>query len=154
MNKKTWQSNAYWLDDKAKDSIRAILTFEDDRGRKVKQELTINKTNPTTKEANPDFVELVETVGEDTITQNTVKRKEQKQKEAETRDKRRKAEKQRKELAELFNAKIEIMEVEEIKNSDDRELKSKIRRAKSRLEMEMYAILLMMKETQNNANSE
>ena len=154
MNNKTWQTNAYWLNEKSQDSIRAILTFEDDRGRKVKQEVTVNKINPKTEEVNPDFTELVETVGEDIITQNTAERKARKQKEAETRDKRRKAEKQRKELAELFNAKIEIMEVEEIKNSDNRELKSKIRRAKSRLEMEMYALLLMMKETQNNASDQ
>ena len=49
-------------------------------------------------------------------------------------------------LEELFNYKLEIFETEEIKNSKNRKLKSKLRRAKSKVEVNLFAMLLLKEE--------
>jgi hypothetical protein len=46
-------------------------------------------------------------------------------------------------LEELFNYKLEVFETEEIKNSKNRKLKSKLRRAKSKIEVNLYAMMLL-----------
>ena len=46
-------------------------------------------------------------------------------------------------LEKLFNYKLETFEVEEIKNSKNRKLKAKLRRAKSKIEVDMYSIMIL-----------
>ena len=46
-------------------------------------------------------------------------------------------------LEKLFNYKLEAFEVEEIKNSKNRKLKAKLRRAKSKIEVDMYSIMIL-----------
>ena len=46
-------------------------------------------------------------------------------------------------LEELFNYKLEIFETEEIKDSKNRKLKAKIRRAKSKVEVNLWAMKLL-----------
>lgn len=153
MKNRNWADNAFWVDSETKDKIRAILFFEDEGGRRVKQEMTVHRNLIGTEEENPEFKEILSELGEEKIDENTNNRKEQKRKLHERKKEAEKAEKQRKMLAKLFEEKIEVLEIDEIKNSKNRELKSKVRRAKSSIELQMYAIMLMMEETRNNEES-
>jgi len=47
----------------------------------------------------------------------------------------------------LFQAKLEAFEIDEIKGSMDRQMKSKIRRAKNLMQVQAYAAALIMKES-------
>ena len=46
-------------------------------------------------------------------------------------------------MEELFNYKMEAFEGEEIKNCKNRKLKSKLRRAKSKIEVDLYAMMVL-----------
>ena len=43
----------------------------------------------------------------------------------------------------LFNYKLEVFETEEIKNSKNRKLKAKLRRAKSKVEVNLWAMKIL-----------
>jgi len=152
MKNRKWHDNAFWIDNNRKDAVRAILSFRDESDRFVKQEMTVRKFIEGTEE-NPDFLEIMDLLGEEKIDDNTKARIERNQKRREREREVEKADKQRKMLAKLFEDKIETLEIDEIKNSKNRELKSKIRRAKSSIELQMYAIMLMMEETKKNEES-
>lgn len=143
-NTRTWQDNAFWHNTQ-KDMAEAILVITDDKGREISQVLTVRKLDALGNE-NPDFTELLEQIGEETIDKNTEERKERKAKEREEETQRRKAEDQAKELERLFDAKIKILEIEQIANTKNKELKSKLRRSKNVVELNLYAQLIMMEE--------
>ena len=80
-------------------------------------------------------------------------------KETENRNVRKKAEKEEhiqrekehrkaRKLEKLFNYKLEAFEVEDIKNSTNRKLKGKLRRAKSRIEVDMWSIMILQEQLQ------
>lgn len=141
---KRWLDNAFWHNTE-KDRAEAILVITDDSGREISQVLTVRKHDANGNE-NLDFIELVAQLGEEKIDQNTAERHEQKAKEREEDNQRRKAEAQARELERLFDAKIKILEIEQISNTKNKELKSKLRRSKNMVELNMYAQLIMMEE--------
>jgi len=143
-NTRTWQDNAFWHNTQ-KDMAEAILVITDAQGREITQVLTVRKTDAN-GEPNPDFLELMEQVGEETIDANTEERKERKAKEKEEDLQRKKAEEQARELERLFDAKIKMLEIEQIANTKNKELKSKMRRSKNIVELNLYAQLIMMEE--------
>ena len=50
----------------------------------------------------------------------------------------------------LFNAKLEVFEIESIKNSTNRKAKAKIRRSKNQYEMMAFTIMLIQEEDAKN----
>ena len=99
---------------------------------------------------NPDWQELMKAFTEEEIDAETLKYSEEQKKLAELR---RENEKQLTEQAKgdaLFNTKLELFDIEEIKNSKDRSLKSKIRKAKSLSEAQIYGAILVMKEMESD----
>ena len=143
-NTRTWQDNAFWHNS-TKEIAEAILVITDAQGREITQVLTVRKTDAN-GDANPDFLELMEQVGEEKIDANTEERKERKAKEKEEGLQRKKAEEQARELERLFDAKIKMLEIEQIANTKNKELKSKMRRSKNIVELNLYAQLIMMEE--------
>lgn len=139
-----WQDNAFWHTDE-KDRAEAILVITDSQGREISQVLTVRKIDANGN-PNPDFEELLDQIGADVIDANTAERKERKAKEKEEDVQRRKAESQAKELEKLFDSKIKMLEIEQIANTKNKELKSKLRRAKNVVELNIYAQLIMMEE--------
>jgi hypothetical protein len=140
--------NAFW-ENKDKSQLNCILEMEDDVGRKTRQVMLLKRTD---KEGNPnpDFDEVVEALGEDTINKETEDRVERKKAEKEENIQRDKEHAKARKLEKLFNYKLEAFEVEEIKNSTNRKLKAKLRRAKSRIEVDMWSIMILQ-ESLNEA---
>jgi len=143
--KREWFDNAFWHDIDRKNKAQAILRIIDENGRKITQELTVNKIDYEGNE-NPDFIELLDQVGEEKITKNTLARKEQKDREKNIEIEKQKAKEQARELERLFDAKIKTLEIDQIKTSQNRDLKSKLRRAKNNIELQVYAQLIVMEE--------
>jgi len=139
-----WLDNAFWHDE-SKDRAEAILVITDTQGREISQVLTVKKFD-VDGDPNPDYEELLDQVGEEKIDQNTKERRERKAQEKDEEHHRRKAEDQARELEKLFDAKIKMLEIDEIKNTKNKDLKSKMRRSKNIVELNIYAQLIMMEE--------
>lgn len=144
MATRKWLDNAFWHNDE-KEMAEAILSITDENNREITQVVTVRKFD-VNGNLNPDFEELMQEVGEEKIDANTTERRERKNKEKEIDEQRRKAEEQAKELELLFDAKIKILEIEQIKNTTNKTLKSKLRRSKNLVELNLYAQLIMMEE--------
>lgn len=138
--KRTWQNHAFW-ENYQKDRITGILITEDGN-KKTRQQLTVYKFNPDGSD-NPDFQEIIDQLGEETLDKNTAERNERKANEAKEKHIREQQQKKQRELAELFEAKLKAFEINEIKNSSNRDLKSRLRKAKNLVELQIYAQLIV-----------
>ena len=99
-----------------------------------------------TKQGNPDWKEIMEkwTIEEiDKFTDEKLNEhnKERQQKREEELDNIERAKSES-----LFNAKLDAFEIDLIKNSKDRELKSRIRKSKNMIEVTAFTAALILKE--------
>jgi len=141
MSFKQWMDNAFWETEEKK-QLNCILELVDDAGRETRQVMLLNRHNQDGAE-NELFNEVVDALGEELIQKNTDDRKVRKAAEAEEKKQRDVEHARARKLEELFNYKLEIFETEEIKNSKNRKLKAKIRRAKSKVEVNLWAMKLL-----------
>jgi hypothetical protein len=114
----------------------------------------LNATVSDTDEGNPDWAEIFDLFTKEEIQKNTQMMLDRNRKEREERERidMENAEKMKADI--LFQAKLEAFEIEEIKNSQNRELKSKIRKSKNLTELQAYAAVLVMKELETGEASE
>ena len=141
MSRKQWMENAFW-ETEAKKEVNCILELEDDQGRITRQQMFLQRTDKDGTE-NELFNEVIEALGEDAIDAETVDRVTRKSAEVEEEKMRDEEHQKARKLEKLFNYKMEAFEVEEIKNSKNRKLKAKLRRAKSKIEVDMYSIMIL-----------
>jgi len=141
MSLKQWMDNAFWETEEKK-QLNCILELVDDAGRETRQVMLLNRHDKDGNE-NELFNEVVDALGEELIQQNTDDRKVRKAAQAEERKQRDVEHARARKLEELFNYKLEIFETEEIKDSKNRKLKAKIRRAKSKVEVNLWAMKLL-----------
>lgn len=139
-----WIDNAFW-DNHQKDRIVAILRTIDDNDRVTTQTVRVSKYDDEGNR-NRDYFDIIKQLGEEKLNTNTTDRHERKQKEQRERLKREQSQKRADMLAALFDAKIHAMEIPEIHNSTNRELKSKLRKARNLVELNIYSQLIVMEE--------
>jgi hypothetical protein len=136
-----------------KNRITTILTITEDDGKVIKQQLLVNKItdkgNP-----NPDWEEIMTTIGEEKVTENTNLRNERKTKEREAIEQEKIEKEKVATLQELFETKIQAFEIEAIKNSKNRELKAKLRKAVNKVEVYIYSMMIVMEELNNEKQEE
>ena len=152
MSHRKWMDNAFWETDE-KDMLNCILEIEDDVGRVTRQVMKLRKVDEEGND-NPDYVEVVEFLGDELITANTDERNERKKRENEENKQRELEHAKARKLEQLFNYKLEAFEIEDIQNSKNRQLKSKLRRAKNRVEVDLYAIMIVMEELKKREEDE
>jgi hypothetical protein len=135
------EDNAFWEDD-TKEKLNCILEIMDDVERETRQVMLLQRTN---KDGTPNelFNEVIDDLGVESVDRNTEDRKVRKAAEKEEGQQRDVEFARARKLEELFNYKLEIFETEEIKNSKNRKLKGKLRRAKSKIEVNLYAMMLL-----------
>ena len=95
------------------------------------------------------FDECTKALTEKHIDVNTDKRVSKKYKEQEQRRQLELNKIKAQKLEQLFNYKLETFEVEEIKESRNRILKSKLRRSKSIPEVNLYAMMILQDKLEN-----
>jgi hypothetical protein len=144
MASRKWLDNAFW-ETEEKNQLNCILEIVDDEGREIRQVMKLNRTDHDGT-PNEMFNEVVESLGEERIDQETQDRVERKKAEAEEHKQRELEHQKARKLEKLFNYKLEAFEVEEIKNSKNRKLKGKLRRAKSRIEVDLYSIMILQEQ--------
>lgn len=127
-----------------RNQISCIFEFADGS----RAQAMVNKMNGD--DVNPDWSEIIESFGVDDIEQRTKEVIEldiARQKEGLAGEKRQFEE-------HLFNLKLEIFEIPEIKASKNTKLKSKIRRAKKPLEVQLWAGVLLKTEWDSSVTEE
>ena len=144
MSYKRWMDNAFWETDE-KEKLNCILEMKDDLDRETRQVMLLSRTNKDGS-ANELFDEVIEALGEESVDRNTEDRKVRKAAENEEGKQRDLEHARARKLEALFNYKLEVFETEEIKNSKNRKLKAKLRRAKSKIEVNLFAMLLLKEE--------
>ena len=144
MSSKKWLDNAFW-ETEEKEMLNCILEIRDDVDRVHRSVMKIKKYKDDGSE-NPDFIEVVDALTEKLIDDNTEERRKRKQAEREEKQQRELEHAKAHKLEKLFEYKLEAFEVEEIKNSKNRQLKSKLRRAKNKVEVDLYAMMILMEE--------
>jgi hypothetical protein len=131
--------NAYW-EKEDKSELKCIRMTKQADGKKLKEILVFKKFLPN-GQPNPNYHEVIQLFGVESIDQNTQERKDKKEKEA--REKQAVDEQKRKsrELEQLFNLKLQAFEIEEVKNGSDRDIRAKMRRAKNIMELNALTAL-------------
>lgn len=138
---RVWLENAFWETPK-KEILNAISERIDQNGKSIRQVYKLMKYNSDGSE-NADFKEAVEFLGTDKIDESTQDRLARKSAEADL-DKQKKLEHERaKKLERLFEYKLETFEIPEIKDSKNRQLKSRLRRSRSIPEVNLYAMMII-----------
>jgi len=125
------------------EKTQIIAKFRYDDGRVLNASITIPEGDGGT---NPDWDEVITTFGSEYLDKETADQlAKHLAKKAEMSDQRKiNLERQQKEM--LFNAKAEAFDMPVVKNSKNREIKNKIRRASSMMEITVYTTMLHMLE--------
>jgi hypothetical protein len=98
---------------------------------------------------NKDFDEILEMFGEEQLDKNTEEhRKESEEREQHHRE-QKEADMARAKQEVLFNMKLEAFEIEEIRNSTNRDLKKRLRKAKTPIEVQAFATLMIQEALAN-----
>ncbi len=102
-----------------------------------------------TEEGNPDWKEIMETFTEEEINKNTKKYGDEHKRKKDAAKEENKDQKEKQSGDNLFNAKLEAFEIDYIKNSTNRKLKSRIRKAQNLTEVIAFSSALILKEIDN-----
>ncbi len=98
---------------------------------------------------NQDYDEILETFGEEKLDELTAKHKEEQIRQEQIHRERVEADVLRRKQETLFNMKLEAFEIEEIKHSQNRDLKKRLRKAKTPIEIQAFATLLIQEALAN-----
>jgi hypothetical protein len=135
--------NPHWVNN-ARTVISAEFHYDD--GRVVAASIS------ESEQSNPDLIEIKQKFTVEELEANTRKKIQQINAERERKKQEEEARAQRKLQEELFAAKLKIFEIELIKNSTNRALKSRIRKSKSDVEALAWAAALMLNEAQQETS--
>ena len=129
--------NPHWIN-----NARTVLMaeFHYDDGRIVSATISESDTS------NPDLAEIKSKFTEDELEQNTRKKIQKMTREQEEEKQKQQAAEDRRNQEELFAAKLKIFEIDTIKDSTNRKLKSQIRKSKTALEAQAWAAALLLSE--------
>ena len=139
--KKEWK-NPFW-ENAAKDRLTGRLNITHDDGS---FSTTVAKVSKFDNDGNlsSDYEELVAQNPISVIDKFTEERLQRHKQQREAEIKKNQEKQEAKRLEELFNLKLQTFEIPEIKGSNNRKLKSKIRKARNLVEMQAYASILLL----------
>lgn len=98
---------------------------------------------------NPDYDAVVSEYTIEELDRLTAAHQEERERKEEIEKERIEASQARQKQEVLFNMKLEAFEIEEIKNSQNRELKKRLRKSKTPIEINAYATLLIQEALAN-----
>jgi|TARA_X000001036_G_scaffold439984_1_gene493502 hypothetical protein len=101
------------------------------------------------EKGNPDWKEIMETFALEEIDKNTEKIIDEHKRKSDVTKEENKDKKEKQSSDVLFNSKLEAFEIDIIKNSKNRKLKSRIRKAKNLTEVIAFSSALISKEIDN-----
>lgn len=134
--------NPYWAN-KEKQHVIAEFYYPD-TGKRVTASIMNDGTNR-------DYEELMKKYSVEQIDANSKKRVDDRNERIKQNIERQKVDRTRMQQEQLFAAKLDAFEIDVIKSSKNRELKSKIRKAKNIMEVTAYTVMLLQQEEANAA---
>ena len=134
--------NPYWAN-KEKQHVIAEFVYPD-TGKRVTASIMNDGTNR-------DFDELLKKYSVEQIDANTKKRLDDRNEQIKHNIERQKVDRTRMQQEQLFAAKLDAFEIDCVKASKNRELKSKIRKAKNIMEVTAYTVMLLQQEEAKTA---
>ena len=149
--KKEWKS-PFW-ETAAKDRLTVRLNITHDDGSFSTSVARVSKYDENGK-ITSDYNEILEQNPIESIDKFTEDRLERHRQEREAKVKKQQERNEAKRLEDLFNAKLATFEIPEIKQSKNRKMKAKIRKAKNSVEMQAYATILLMEIMNEQADGE
>jgi len=149
--KKEWK-NPFW-ENAAKDRLTVRLNITHDDGSFSTTVAKVSKFDVDGK-ITSDYEEVISQNTMEEIDKFTEDRLERHRQEREANIKKQKEKHEAKRLEDLFNYKLQTFEIPEIKESTNRKLKAKIRKAKNVIEMQAYATILLMEKYNEEIKSE
>lgn len=123
------------------DRNQIIAKFEFEDGNVVTAAISVPEGG-----SNPDWDEIMQDFGPDVLEENFQKDLEEHYKRKEAQEEQRKQEIERAMKEALFNAKAEAFEIKLVKESTNKKIKNKIRKAASIMEVTAYTAALVIKE--------
>lgn len=136
----------HWANDK-KDQILCKFRFEDGS--------VMNASIMDTVDGNPDWKEVMDKYGVKGIDKITNQIIQNRKKRRDIAHQRQKEKEERIKNEELFNLKLKAFEMDEVRQSRETKLKSKIRRSQSEFEVQVWTSVLLLKEyDKSNMESE
>lgn len=146
MTEEKYLDNAFWEDGcNDREKLKCIRQVQTKEGRKNEQCLYYRIRPDNGKECDY-YKTVIAQIGIEKIDRNTQDRRERKAREDKENRAKHEQVKQAKELEHLFGLKLKAFEVEAIKNSEDKKLRQKLRRASNEVEMNAIATLIIGKE--------
>jgi len=139
--KKEWV-HPFW-ENAAKDRLTVRLNITHDDGSYSTSVAKVSKFD-VDGNITSDYEEVVEQNTITKIDEFTQERLDRHKQERESNIKKQEEKNESKRLEDLFNYKLQTFEIPLIKESTNRTLKSKIRKAKNVIEMQAYATILLM----------
>lgn len=139
--KKEWK-HPFW-ENAAKDRLTVRLNITHDDGSFSTSVAKVSKFDRDGK-ITSDYEEVVSQNSLEEIDKYTKDRLDRHEQEREANIKKQQEKNEAKRLEDLFNYKLQTFEIPEIKESKNRKLKAKIRKAKNQVEMQAYATILLM----------
>lgn len=135
--------NAYWedgIDDRS--VVKCIRMHKEPNGGKRKEVIVFSKLLPD-RSLCPQYKEVVAKVGVEKIDANTTERRQRKAMEQKTGQIKHEQKQKTAELERLFSLKLRAFEIPEIRDSERKKLRTKLRRAQNEIEMNAYASLIL-----------
>ena len=139
--KKEWLS-PFW-ESAAKDRLTVRLNITNDDGSFSTSVARVSKYDALGN-ISTDYQEVLEQNTMESIDKFTEERLDRHKQKRETDLKRKQERDEAKRLEDLFNMKLQTFEIPEIKETKNRKMKAKIRKARNVVEMQTYATILMM----------
>ena len=144
-----WIDNAFFSNAEQTE-ITAIRELTDGNNVSSSSVVHISKLAPDGS-VNADWNDIISKLSFSTIDANTKARRARKEEEARVKRQQEIEHQKAKSLEALFQAKLEAFEIEHVKNSQNRALKSRLRRSKNLTEVNIFAMLIV-KEMLDNAD--
>ncbi len=132
--------NPRWIDKENRRVFCEILVGD------VYRPCNINVGNPDEGLVNRDFDAIMEEFGEEVLDENTVQHQETADEELKKREEMQEVHHNRMKQETLFEMKLQAFESEYIKNSNNKELKKLLRKAKTLIEVQSFATILIQEE--------
>lgn len=148
--------NPIWKSE-LKDSVMCEIAIIDDNGDEAVHRGEISKQGEGGS-TNPDWDLVLKNYSIEVIDQYTedfhIAQQEEAGRQREVKEEQKRRQEERKKQEDLFASKLEIFEIPEVKSSNDRTAKSKIRKAKSIPEAIIYATKIIMENESSGSTGE
>jgi len=147
-----WLDNAFWVDN-SKTAVKAILETDLGGGKVDRNVHTITKTADDGTE-NVLWAQFFEQVSAEKVDRNTKERHDRKAKEHALETQKREETLRARQLEALFDAKLKAFEIQDIKDSKNRKLKARLRKAKNMVEVNAFATMIIMEQVNNESEEQ